>query len=666
MPVEVLMLNVKIDGNNYQVEEGKNLLEACLSLGFDLPYFCWHPAMGSVGACRQCAVKKFKDENDTKGKIIMSCMEPVTNGMIISIDDPEARNFRKSIIESLMLNHPHDCPVCDEGGECHLQDMTMMTGHNYRRSEKKKRTYKNQYLGPFINHEMNRCIECYRCVRFYKDYAGGKDFDVFGSHDHVYFGRHEEGMLESEFSGNLIEVCPTGVFTDKTLRQHYTRKWDLTNAPSVCHNCSVGCNIIVSERYGEVRRVMSRYNGAVNGYFICDRGRFGYSFINSDKRIKHPTVKNQDTQNTEPADDETALINLKKLLLNEKNIVGIGSPECSLETNYLLQSVVGKDNFYQGVTSIQVEMLNHCMNILNLPGVHSPSLKEIEKADAVLILGEDVQLAAPMMGLALRQASRTVPISQAVKAGIPQWHDEAQRNMSGETTPFFIIHPEKTRLDELATGRYNDDPVDLIKVLISAITGNDSETDQKRKDFSRQVLQAFQNANNPLIITGTSLENKDLLQSAEVLIREFAGHKENLMVAMVVPHCNSIGLGLLGGKSYEEMPSGELVTAIVLESGTVKNLMDEKKGLQVDKLILLDHTMSEMAGKAELVLPSGTYAETEGTLVNYEGRAQHFYKVLPPAPGITEGWQWLREMLMIKQYPGAALWQTVNDVMLSM
>ena len=135
------MATIYIDNIPYEVKPGKNLLEACLTLGFNLPYFCWHPAMGSVGACRQCAVKVFKDEEDTRGRLVMSCM----------------------------TNHPHDCAVCDEGGSCHLQDMTVMTGHNYRRYQFKKRTYRNQYLGPFLNHEMNRCIQCYRCVRFYKD-----------------------------------------------------------------------------------------------------------------------------------------------------------------------------------------------------------------------------------------------------------------------------------------------------------------------------------------------------------------------------------------------------------------------------------------------------------------------------------------------------------------
>src|SRR5208337_1676724 len=332
------MATIYIDNKPYTVQEGDNLLHACLSLGFNIPYFCWHPAMHSVGACRQCAVKQFKDENDERGRIVMSCMTPVADGARISIDDPEVLAFRKSIIEFLMLNHPHDCPVCDEGGECHLQDMTVMTGHAYRRTRFKKRTYRNQDLGPFINHEMNRCIQCYRCVRFYRDYAGGRDLDVFASRDRVYFGRHEDGVLENEFSGNLVEVCPTGVFTDKTLREHFTRKWDLQTAPSVCTHCAVGCNTIPGERYGMLRRVRTRFNGEVNGYFLCDRGRYGYEFVNGPQRIRQTLAVKDGALAPVPAENA---FSLARESLGAGKAIGIGSPRASLETNYALRRLVG-------------------------------------------------------------------------------------------------------------------------------------------------------------------------------------------------------------------------------------------------------------------------------------------------------------------------------------
>src|SRR5437762_7004089 len=170
---------IYVDNKPYEVKAGKNLLEAALAIGFNLPYFCWHPALGSVGACRQCAVKLFMGPRDDRGKLVMACLWPVSEGLRLSIQDKDAVAFRAGVIEGLMLNHPHDCPVCDEGGECHLQDMTVMTGHDYRRYTFEKRTFRNQYLGPFLNHEMNRCIQCYRCVRFYREYAGGDDLNAF-------------------------------------------------------------------------------------------------------------------------------------------------------------------------------------------------------------------------------------------------------------------------------------------------------------------------------------------------------------------------------------------------------------------------------------------------------------------------------------------------------
>src|SRR5512142_72576 len=345
------MATIYIDNKPYEVRDGLNLLQACLELGENLPYFCWHPAMGSVGACRQCAIKQFRDENDTRGRIVMACMTRATNNTRISLADKDAREFRENITEWLMVNHPHDCPVCDEGGECHLQDMTLMTGHDYRRYRGEKRTFRNQNLGPFVNHEMNRCIQCYRCVRFYRDYAGGNDLNSFVLHDTVYFGRASDGTLESEFSGNLVEVCPTGVFTDKTLKKHYTRKWDLSQAPSVCVNCAVGCNTLPGERYGTLRRIRNRYNDAVNGYFLCDRGRYGYEFVNSERRISQPRIPNTPA----PITKDTALARLGEILgssayqSSSPHMIGIGSPRASLESNFALRTLVGPENFYQGI-----------------------------------------------------------------------------------------------------------------------------------------------------------------------------------------------------------------------------------------------------------------------------------------------------------------------------
>ncbi len=514
------MITIFIDNQPRQVRPDQNLLQACLSLGFDLPYFCWHPALHAVGACRQCAVKQFKDEHDRRGKIIMSCMTPVTEGMRISVDDPDARAFRKGVIEWLMLNHPHDCPVCDEGGECHLQDMTVMTGHAYRRTRFRKRTHRNQYLGPFINHEMNRCIQCYRCVRFYREYAGGRDLNVFGAHDHVYFGRQEDGVLESGFSGNLVEVCPTGVFTDKTLKQHFTRKWDLQTAPSICVHCGLGCNTIAGERDRSLRRIANRFHYEVNGYFLCDRGRFGYEFVNSDKRIRKPLAilplslsgRGQGEGDLQPVEKGSALERIAEILSTSKGIIGIGSPRASLESNFALRTLVGPENFYSGMSDKDHALVSRIIDVLGRGPARPSSLHDVRNADAVLVLGEDVTNTAPLLALSLRQSVRQKELDAAAKLRIPKWQDAGVRNAGqGAKSPLYIATVTDTKLDDISTRSYKAAPDDIARLGFAIAHELDpaepevADLDPEATALAGQIARALKDAKRPLIVSGTSL-----------------------------------------------------------------------------------------------------------------------------------------------------------------
>ncbi|CAB5106661.1 NADH-ubiquinone oxidoreductase chain G (EC [Olavius algarvensis associated proteobacterium Delta 3] len=233
------MPTLTIDNRQVTVSPGTKVIDAAEKLGIMIPRFCFHPALGSVGACRVCAVTIL--EGPIKG-VQMSCMLDTMDDMVVSTTHTDAVDFRRDVIEWLMANHPHDCPVCDEGGHCLLQDMTVSGGHGIRKFPGTKRTYTDQYLGPLIQHEMNRCIQCYRCTRFYREITGYEDLGVMGIGARVYFGRFQDGTLESPFAGNLTDLCPTGVFTDKPSR--YTgRRWDYERFPSVCLSCSLGCII---------------------------------------------------------------------------------------------------------------------------------------------------------------------------------------------------------------------------------------------------------------------------------------------------------------------------------------------------------------------------------------------------------------------------------------
>jgi NADH-quinone oxidoreductase subunit G len=648
------MATIHIDGRAYEVEDGKNLLETCLSLQLDLPYFCWHPAMGSIGACRQCAVVQYRDEEDQRGRIVMGCMTPVSDGAIFSLTGDKARQFRQDIVESLMLNHPHDCPVCAEGGECHLQDMTVMVGHRDRHYRGRKNTHRNQYLGPLLNHEMNRCITCYRCTRYYNDYAGGTDLAALASRDHVYFGRHEEGVLQSEFAGNLVEVCPTGVFTDKTLVHDYTRKWDLQSAPSVCTACAVGCNTLPGERYGKLKRVHNRFNAEVNGYFLCDRGRFGAGFVNSPQRLLYPGLRN-DAGTYDALDHHRALQAMQQACSSGK-LAGIGSPRASVEANFLLQTLVGADNFTPGFSIAEQDLVAEVLRLQQHSTATIPDIATMESADAILILGEDLTNTAPRIALALRQSVRNKAYELATELGLASWQDAAIRNLAqDQRSPLYIASVADTRLDDVATGHLRLAPDDIARLGYAlgdtvANTGGEPMEEALQSQIAA-IASALEGAKRPLIVSGTSLGSSAVPAAAARLADALSAKGKQAMLCLVVPEANSLGQALLCDATapnldqlQQRAASGELDTLIVLEN----DLYQRGPGAQIDALLgafanvlVLDGLDNQTTSCATLALPAASFAESEGTLVSLEGRAQRHYPVFQPEAERRPSWVWL-------------------------
>ncbi|MEB8286042.1 NADH-quinone oxidoreductase subunit NuoG [Aeromonas veronii] len=657
------MATIYVDGKEYEVDGADNLLQACLSLGLDVPYFCWHPALGSVGACRQCAVKQYQNADDKRGRLVMSCMTPATDGSYIAIEDEEAKEFRKSVVEWLMTNHPHDCPVCEEGGACHLQDMTVMTGHNSRRYRFTKRTHQNQELGPFIGHEMNRCIACYRCVRYYKDYAGGEDLGVYGAHDNVYFGRVEDGTLESEFSGNLVEVCPTGVFTDKTHSERYNRKWDMQFAPSICQQCSVGCNISPGERYGELRRIENRFHGSVNHYFLCDRGRFGYGYVNLADRPRQPQLKDGSDQLTITVDG--ALNRAADALRTASGLIGIGSPRASLESNFALRELVGEGNFYAGVEQAEWACQLKMLQILQQGGVPTPSLRDMEEADAILVLGEDVTMSAARIALALRQAVKGKARELARKMKVDLWQVAAVQTLGqNERYPLLITSLDTTRLDDVAADKLHAPYADQARLgfaianLLDPSAPAVTDLGPEQQAQAARWAELLGNAKKPLIIAGSSARDAALVDAASNIARALKGRGLEACIALVGQEANSLGLAMLGAHTLSDKPLEAALARIEAEEGLAlvtlendlyrsapRNRVDAALA-RLQHLLVIDHQATLTANKADLVLPAASFAEADGTLVNMEGRAQRFFQVYAPAfynadIQVREGWRWL-------------------------
>ncbi len=653
------MATIHVDGKEYEVNGADNLLQACLSLGLDIPYFCWHPALGSVGACRQCAVKQYQNAEDTRGRLVMSCMTPATDGTFISIDDEEAKQFRESVVEWLMTNHPHDCPVCEEGGNCHLQDMTVMTGHSFRRYRFTKRTHQNQDLGPFISHEMNRCIACYRCVRYYKDYADGTDLGVYGAHDNVYFGRVRrtacwKASSPATWSKSARPACsPTKPTPSAT-----TVSGTCSSPRASARQCSSGCNTSPGERYGELRRIENRYNGTVNHYFLCDRGRFGYGYVNLKDRPRQPLlVLSKQKLSLDGALDQAAA------LLKERKVIGIGSPRASLESNFALRELVGAGNFYTGIAEGELERLRLVLKVMQEGPLPVPSIRDIEDHDAVLVLGEDLTQTGARIALAVRQAVKGKAVEMAAAMKVQPWLDAAVKNIAQHAqNPLFIASVSATRLDDVAEETVHAAPEDQARLGFAMAHALDpsapsvANLDPQAQAFAQRIADALLAAKRPLVVSGNSLGNKALIEAAANIAKALKQREKNGSISLVVGEANSLGLALFGGDSVEaaleRLTSGQADAVVVLENDLYRRTDAARvdAALAAAKVVIVaDHQRTAIMDKAHLVLSAASFAESDGTLINQEGRAQRFFQVFDPAyydarNMVREGWRWLHAL----------------------
>jgi NADH-quinone oxidoreductase subunit G len=593
-----------IDNQSVTVPEGTNVLEAAQQLGIVVPHFCYHEALGAVGACRLCAMLFI--DGPVKG-IQMACMVEAKDGMVVSTEAPEAATYRSQVIEWLMINHPHDCPVCDEGGECQLQEMTVAGGHGVRRFTGKKRTYINQDLGPFISHEMNRCIQCYRCVRTYQDYCGGTDYGVLGSNQRIYFGRFKDGPLESPFAGNLVDVCPTGVLTSNPYR-FTSRFWDLQEAPSICPHCSLGCAVIPGARFRELQRVRAGLNKEVNGWFVCDRGRFGYDYVNHPQRPRTPLLHGEEIS----WDDALTTLRQRLTGLVERHgaeaVALLGSGRASLEANYLLRRLGNMLGSAATVYASDVGRDRAARTVTALPAGLSASLADVRNSDLVLVMGAEPLAEGPMLALAIRQAVRN-----------------GGRVMVCDPRPVEL----PCKAEHLPCP-----PQHLQQLLVSLAAGDPLPA------FLQPLTKALQQARNPVLLGGSDLLGAAGCAALLAAAQKLHSDERPCKAMLLLPEANSFGAALLAGDGadFEQlldgMADGRVKALLCLEADPLDDCPDRQRlieGLeQLELLAVLDYLPSATVEKADLLLPTTAIAESEGTLVNNEGRMQPFARVFNP------------------------------------
>jgi len=467
----------------------------------------------------------------------------------------------------------------------------------------------------------------------------------------VYFGRPESGALESEFSGNLTEICPTGVFTDKTHSERYNRKWDMQYAPSVCQGCSSGCNISPGERYGELRRVENRFNGEVNQYFLCDKGRFGTGYVNRADRPRQPQFRSGTTVTTATVDEALDQTIAK---LKGKKVLGIGSPRASLESNFALRELVGQENYSTGMNQKEQSLVELAAAIMQTEGIYNPSMREIESYDAVLILGEDLTQTAPRMALSVRQAAKNKAKEMAAERRTQEWLAEPVKRIAQDAkSPIYILAATQTRLADVATGEVVASPNDIARLGFAVAQAVAGETitglDDSASAFAQTIADTLKAAKKPLIISGTSLQDAAIMEAAAQVAQNLGGHAG---LSLTVPEVNSMGLALFGGLSLEQAFAQDYDAVIVVENDLYRRLPATRIDAALAKaaeVIVLDHSDTATVAQASIVLSAASFAEGDGTVVSQEGRAQRYYQVYDPsyynpAYAIKESWRWLHAL----------------------
>ena len=620
------MPHLIIDDKAVDVPEGTTVIDAAELAGIMIPRFCYLKVLGSVGACRMCAVSFLA--GPVKG-IAMSCMVKAVDGMVVSTTTEEAVAFRRQVIEWLMVNHPLDCPVCDEGGQCLLQDETISGGHEARRYPGKKRTYPDQDLGPFIQHEMNRCIHCYRCARFYQEYAGYRDFGVMQIGNRIYYGRFADGALESPFAGNLVDICPTGVFTDKPAR-YKARHWDMQHASTLCLHCCLGCNTTVSAFQQAIISQEARENEAVNGSFICDRGRFGGSFANHGERPRQPVVDGGEVQ-WPPAFD-LAVARLEQIVKasGPSSVAMLGSARSSLETLALRHRCCRKFNWQESSCFVDPGLARKISRaIARLDNRPATSLGEIPNADFILVVGADPVQEAPMLAMAMRQAVRKGAVVVVIDP----------RPVS---LPFAFTHlpaapgqieARLATLVGLALDRETIKKLDGSYLAFVDALSMHSPSDPEMTEQMAMLAGKLKESRQPLIICGTGVVREttpDFAADLAVLLQSVLGE---CGLFSLFPEANAYGAALLAGAdqpsfvdTLQAIEEGAIKAVITVESDPFSQYPDrrrlEKAFAQLELVIALDYLPTATVARAHILLPTATHFETAAHFINQEGRIQ--------------------------------------------
>ncbi len=597
-------VTLKVNGEEVTVEQGSSIMDACKQVDVEIPHFCYHKRLSIAGNCRMCLVEV------TPGppKPTASCAMPAMDGMDVKTNSPMAVEARKGTMEFLLANHPLDCPICDQGGECDLQDMAVGYGSDRSRYHEGKRAVEDKDLGPLIKTVMTRCIHCMRCVRFATEIAGIEEFGATGRGENVKVGTYVEKALISELSGNMIDLCPVGALTSKPYA-FTARPWELERTPSIDVMDAVGSNIFIDSRAGEIMRIIPAENDDINEEWLANTGRFSYDGLNR-KRIKNPQIRKKGKLTDITWQQAFKTLKTKLAKIKPEKIAGLSgglhSAEDLYSFNRFMKEVIKTDNIDGRLPNISMRG-ERGGYIMNTP------LNEIENADAVLLVGCNPRFEAPLLNTRLRKlASKNIP---------------------------FATIGEKLDLTYPVT-HLNDTPKELEALL----------------DGTSKFSAKLKKAKNPLIIVGakSALSRVDggcilgliekIVKQFKIITPEWNGfnilHQKTGHIAALDMHVYPTDKGMHTAKIKTALSKNELDVLFIY--GDSDAALRDLKGAKFTVYIGTHHDAG--AELADLILPSSTYTEKDGWWVNIEGRVQAGQKAVNPPKQAKEDWKIFRAL----------------------
>lgn len=649
------MINIEIDGKEVSVPKGGTIMDGAKKIGVYIPHFCYHKKLSIAANCRMCLV-----EVEKAPKPLPACATPVMDGMKVFTHSQQAVTAQKGVMEFLLINHPLDCPICDQGGECQLQDLAVGYGAGESRYTEAKRTVVNKELGPLISTDMTRCIHCTRCVRFGQEIAGVMELGMAGRGEHSEILPFIGKTVDSELSGNMIDLCPVGALVSKPFR-YSARTWELSRRKSISPHCGLGSNLVVQVKQNRVMRVLPRENESINECWLSDKDRFSYEGVNSEDRLTRPMIKhgNEWSECSWQEALEFAATGLKaaKERNGSQSIGALASPHSTSEELYLLQKLVrsmGSNNIDHRLRQSDFRADERLQGIPWL----GTSIADISKMKSVLVVGSTLRKDHPLITQRLRQA---VKLGMQLNL-VNSVNDDLLTQVANQA----IVSPNEiagilAEILKAAVEIKSIEPAAIFKQLISTV--NSSET-------ARAIASSLIDNSPAAIYLGNFSQHHPQYSVLHSLVEAIAG-VTGAQFGVLGEAANSVGAYLAGATPVYRAP-GEAARLSRPEAGlnAAQMLGSEPTEQEACKALVLMNmepeydtynaqqaletikntefviSMSTYSGHArdyaDVLLPIAPFTETSGTFVNTEGVVQNFNGVVSPLGETRPAWKVLR------------------------